>query len=402
MRYQLRYIRISYLLGTCNTLVNDIANAKSTYKNETNRGLYGVSKGTFRPRNVSGFSPFRPERFAILGSMESRGPRIIRRVIWSIVVLIFAAGAFVACQERQTIRDYFDGREFKPTAEMQTVITNIELTDSGRRIFLATHPAIESADEFNDRCRNAETEHSGHLLGCYANGKIHLFSVTDERLESVVEVTAAHELMHAAYARLSTAERDALATKLNRYYSERIKTDPDFEKRMEVYASLSASQFANELHSIFATEVRDLPDWLEEHYSAWLADRDAVVTFYDTYQGVFTTVEQEAKALKERLDTMHESLEGESASYTSDVEAFNADWKSFVARNDAYEFSDNEAEFNRLKRDFDDRRGNLEHWKNTLQESIHEYERLSSELASLGELSLELNNQIDSTVPTAE
>lgn len=330
--------------------------------------------------------------------MTTQKPRILKRVLWLLVLAAFIAGTVVACQERQAIRDYFDGLEFTPTAEMSAVIDHVELTDTGRRVMHATHPAIESADAFNDRCRSAETNHSGHLLGCYTGGKIHLFSVTDERLSTVVEVTAVHELMHAVFARMTTSERDELTTKLTALYEERITTDEEFAERMSVYSSLSPAQFANELHSVFATEVTELPEWLEQHYSRWLTDRQLVVGFFDTYQSVFATVEREAKALKEQLDEMHESLEAESADYSSAVETFNHDWTTFVDRNNAYEFSGNAAEFNRLKDEFDVRRQKIDSWKDDLQRRISEYESLSDELASLGELSLELNSHIDSTI----
>ena len=35
------------------------------------------------------------------------------------------------------------------------------------------------------------------VLGCYANREISIFNVTDQRLDGIREVTAAHEMLHA-------------------------------------------------------------------------------------------------------------------------------------------------------------------------------------------------------------
>lgn len=333
--------------------------------------------------------------------MGTRRRKTVRTVTWSIILMLFIAGCVVACQERQTIRDYFDAREFETSEEVQAILDNIDLTPSGTRIFLATHPEIQRGDVFNDQCRKAERGSQGHLLGCYTADNIHLFDVTDERLTTVVDVTAVHELLHATYKRLSQHERESLAKRLNAYYTERIETDPELEERMEVYVHLSASQFANELHSVLATEVTDLPDWLETHYAQWLNNRSTITGYYTQYRDVFESVEEEAATLKVELDEMHASIEADSAAYTSAVEVFNADWQYFVDRNEAYEFSGNVDEFNRLKQEFDGRRSQLDTWKRNVQENISLYETLRQKLAGLGELSEELNNQIDSTVPAA-
>ena len=96
------------------------------------------------------------------------------------------------------------------------------------------------------------------MLGCFADRRIRLFEVTDERLTGVVETTAAHELLHASWVRLSRDERASLSETLIAEYEERAKVDEDFKQRMSVYESLSRSAFANELHSVFGTEVGEL------------------------------------------------------------------------------------------------------------------------------------------------
>lgn len=333
--------------------------------------------------------------------MATRGRKLARKFAWTFALILTVLLALAACNQQQNIRDYFDARSFTPSTEIIEVIDRIDLTPSGERIFLATHPQIQRSDVFNQHCRQGDHAHSGHLLGCFTEGSIHLYDVTDDRLGTVVEVTAVHELLHAAYARLSQRDRENLARQLTQYYEERIADDPELEERMAVYSHLSASQFANELHSIFATEIDELPDWLEGHYARWLNNRAEILSLFHEYRDVFKAVEQEAVELKAELDEMYTAIEEDTAAYTRAVETFNADWQVFVARNQAYEFSGNAALFNRLKAEFEGRRQQLDAWKLSLQDSIAQYEELRTRLEGLGELSTELNRQIDSRILTA-
>ena len=46
------------------------------------------------------------------------------------------------------------------------------------------------------------------MLGCYILNKgIYVYDITDDRLAGVRQVTTAHEMLHAAYDRLSVKER---------------------------------------------------------------------------------------------------------------------------------------------------------------------------------------------------
>src|SRR5690606_18700613 len=89
------------------------------------------------------------------------------------------------------------------------------LTDEGRFLFYASQPRIESGDAFTRAC-GASSEEFG-ILGCYlpATRGITLYDVTDERLAGLEEVVATHELLHAVWDRLPSAERDALAVLLD-------------------------------------------------------------------------------------------------------------------------------------------------------------------------------------------
>lgn len=331
--------------------------------------------------------------------MSSRFRRISINVLTIVVVLVLAACGLWAYDNRQDIRDYFDANDYAPTEQMSRTIDLLQLTPKGERIFRATHPSVEGREVFNDSCERADLGDEGHLLGCYSSGRIHLFEVKDERLDGVVEVTAAHELMHAVFERMSIRDREALAKRLMRHYRDVSSLDEAFVERMNVYSHLSTTRFANELHSIYATEVRDLPAWLEDHYRAWFRDRSAVVDLFDAYHALFLQVRNDIEALEGELTALIDWIERESARYSEAVNAFNADWDVFVARNAKYEFSANPDEFYHLRDQFDHRREILEQWRVDIEDEVESYDAIVAQLEDLGKLTTDLNHHLDSSLP---
>lgn len=334
--------------------------------------------------------------------MYQRVRRIVGKTLWVIVVVGLIAGGVLGYWNRQMVQDHFAANDFKPDIRVQQVVTDLDLTVEGERVMLATHPTIDGRQNFNQKCSRSNHTNSGHLLGCYVDQRIHLFEVNDDRLDGVVEVTAAHELLHATYARLNQRDKEALAKRLTEVYELIIEDNQVFEQRMEVYEHLSASSFANELHSVLGTEMHDLPDWLEEHYQKWFDDRSAIVDWFDSYNSVFTSLKAEAEALQEKLDASRIEIEDESAVYSQLVEQFNEEWTQFTIQNDSYGFSDDPQEFYRIRDAFDDRRERLDSWREQIEEKIAQYEVLRLELTEIGELSTDLNSQIDSNLLPAE
>ncbi|WP_245907322.1 hypothetical protein [Leucobacter massiliensis] len=312
------------------------------------------------------------------------------------VVLVLAAAVIVAVMHRQEIRDHFSGLGYEPTPRVEQLREDLSLTDAGDRIFLATRPTVDAGTEFNDRCAGVDHAEQGHVLGCYKEDRIHLFEVRDERIDGIVEVTAAHELLHAAYGRLGEGDRTALAERLRREYERLAEDDPELRERMSVYEHLSDGAFANELHSVLGTEVRELPPWLEEHFGRWLSDRDALVDRFVEYHSVFVALQDRADELQEEMSALREEVERRKADYDVAVDEFNAEANDFAARNGRAEFADDPEEFERIRSELDARRGELEEVLEGLQADIDRYNALREQLAALSEVSSELEQQLNS------
>lgn len=328
--------------------------------------------------------------------MGKQGRSALKRIVALLCVLALAGTAAFALSHRQEIRDHFAAMGFEPSARVVEITRTLRLTDSGRRVFFATHPTVDGSQNFNEQCSEVDHSERGHVLGCYTGERIHLFNVTDERVQGVVEVTAAHELLHASYSRLGEGDRAALAPRLRTAYEELAERDPRLRERMAVYEHLSEAAFANELHSVLGTEMRELPEWLEEHYAQWFEDRAALVDTFEAYHSVFVDLQRQAEALESEMATLRSDIEDRKAAYDDAVRGFNDDAAEFSARNDRYEFSEAPDEFARIRDELAQRREELERTLGELQADIDRYKNLGTQLKELGELSTELDQHLNS------
>lgn len=312
-----------------------------------------------------------------------------------VAVLVFTV------TQRQLIRDYVTGLSYTPTTQVTSLMHEMQLTDAGERIFRATKPTLDASQRFNQQCAGVDHSEQGHVLGCFTDEQIHLYGVTDERIEGIVNVTAAHELLHAVYARLGDGERTSLAHELHKAYEELAATDGGLKDRMSLYEHLSDAQFANELHSVLGTEVAELPDELEAHYARWFTDRGSLVEQFTSYHSVFGDLQDQAAALEDEMVPLREDVEARKLAYDDAVEAYNADSDLLSARMRAAGEADeiDEDEITALEEEraaMEERKADLDATLAAIQRDIDHYNELREQLVSLNELSTELDRNLNS------
>lgn len=322
--------------------------------------------------------------------------RIVARVMTFTLLAAIVIAGVLAYSHRQAIADHFAAHNFSPSTEVATLTERLALTDAGWRVFLASEPTLEASQHFNDQCAKVDHDDDHHVLGCFVGGKIHLFDIQDERLRGVIETTAAHELLHAVFYRLSASEREDLAELLMGVYETLISEDPTLAERMSVYSHLSERSFANELHSVLGTEVRELPAWLEDHYAQWLSDRLGVVAMFESYQGVFRELREQVEALQQQLNELRRSVEARSDQYEIDAQALNEDVADFQARIEALEFVGDQPAFYAEQGSLLERSRTLEAEYAAIAADIEQYEEMRLELERLGKTSDELGNLLNS------
>lgn len=200
----------------------------------------------------------------------------------------------------QDIRDWFRLRDYTPPTAFVTLADDTTMTPLARRLLNVNHPELLSGKAFRSMCPLSGEKTV--VLGCYKGGDngIYLYHVTDERLQGVHEVTAAHEMLHAAYERLSEKERRQVDSMLASYAQHELH-DQRIMGLLEAYKASEPDQIDNEMHSIFATEIVSLPREMETYYKRYFNDRQRVVGYMSAYQAEFTERRAKVAAYDEQL-----------------------------------------------------------------------------------------------------
>lgn len=210
-----------------------------------------------------------------------------------------------------TVQDWWVLRQYTPPQAIVDLADRTAMTDKARRIFYVYKPVIEDAATFNNDCSSAE---SSIVLGCYNGQGIYIYNVEDERLDGVQEVTAAHEMLHAVYDRLSASEQARIDTLTERQFLA--LTDERIKKVVASYRAKDPAIVPNELHSILGTEVQQLLPELEEYYEQYFTDRQKVVALSQQYERIFTEIREQVeryssdlKLRRAQIDTLQKSLD---------------------------------------------------------------------------------------------
>ena len=239
---------------------------------------------------------------------------------WLILAGLLAV-VIVLVLQRDRVYDYYRGITYKPSAEMVKIRDSLDLTSEGEFIFNASQPALSERDEFNQNCRPTDAETA--ILGCYVMENIYVYNIEDEQLKGIKELTAAHELLHAVYARMSDEEKNNLESVLRQVYKDNKEI---LEDDLKIYSS---SERSEELYVRAGTEVKTLPDVLEKHYAKYFTNQDKVVSYYDSYIAVFRRLKAELKALEAEMSELNTKIDNLTTEYKNRVVQYEADVDQF-------------------------------------------------------------------------
>jgi hypothetical protein len=311
--------------------------------------------------------------------------RILKKVLTGVAMLALLAFPFVIYFNAQALADWWQLRGYTPPASVAALASQDTMTANARHIFYVNHPSIEtSASNFRKDCGESEKT---IVLGCYRSNQagIFVYGVQEPRLTGVQQVTSAHEMLHAAYDRLSSKDKNYVDGLLQNYFNHDLR-DQRVIDTINDYKDSEPKDVVNEMHSIFGSEIADLPQPLAAYYSRYFTDRHAVTVYAAAYQKEFTTRENQIKTDDAQLDQMKNQINSEEQSLDSQLIQINSD----RARLDSLRNSGRISEYNSQVGDFNSevRSYNIDIGK--LRSDIEAYNRLvdarnaiASELASL-------------------
>jgi hypothetical protein len=261
-------------------------------------------------------------------------PSLFRR-LWppALLVVLIAAGVLLWWKQDQLL-DWVRLRGYVPAHDIQQLAAQTTMTPYGERLFYVNHPGVEDKIDFNRNCPNASAEVA--VLGCYRGDRqgIHIYDVTDDRLNGIEQVTAAHEMLHQAYDRLTTDERGKIDAELVAY--SKTITDKTLLDKLAAYKKSEPDDLVNEMHSIFGTEVLVLPKPLEDYYKRYFTNRAQVLAYYAQYRLAFTQRQERISAIDAQLDILRPQLENDKADLTrreNELQAERTQMDNWLANN---------------------------------------------------------------------
>lgn len=253
----------------------------------------------------------------------------------------------------QSIADWWVLNYYQPDPEIAAFAERTKMTDKGKAIFYFAQPKLDNKNDFNVHCQTLR----GDLeIGCFRNWRIYVLRITNPELAPVMDETAAHEMLHAAYARLSSAERKRIDVLVDQQAA--LIKDKELEDLLKKYQITEPGQRTNELHSFLGTQFGNLMPELERYYARYFIDRTAVVAAHQAYELAF---DRRKADLDFRL---------------AEINSLKAQLNSLNAQMDAYLRSGNVSAYNSLV----PRQNSL---VRTLKQKINEYNQLVDEFNSL-------------------
>lgn len=309
------------------------------------------------------------------------------------VTLLLLGVSILVLWQRQYVADQLSVWRYQPVPEIQAIVSRSAMNERGTFLFYASHPRLEPRETFNDHCK-LHTEKAA-VLGCYNGKNIYLFNIDDQRLDGIEEVTAAHEMLHVAYDRLSTREKVTIHSLIDDAMA--VQPDRSIQEKLDAYELSESDDKYNELHSILGTEAKDLPLELARYYDQYFINRLAIVSLFERYETVFNELAGQQKSLVADLNRLADEITSASAQYSADFESLQKDINDFNIRaaNGGY---NNQASFDRDRQALLSRQYVLTSNRDIINANIEEYTMKKQQLDDLNTTANDLLRSIDSRV----
>lgn len=305
-----------------------------------------------------------------------------------------AWGATWVMDNERLLKDQLVAYQFDPPEEILSYAAQAGLSPTGQLYFYTSLPQVVPVYEFDRYCTRREPGIG--VLGCYTtrDGRIYLYDVTDSRLFAIEPVVAAHEMLHAAWARIPAVERERIAGLLEEGFAL-LPAEHEMRERIQSYEDNNPASRIPELYAILGTETQQLPADLEAHYAIYFDDRTKVVALAEEVYRVFDTVQQELIALSLELESRAAEIEGLRFTYDQTQAKLQTDVIAFNEKSTIPGAFPSRSEFEATRAGLIERQNRLEAMRVSLQTMIADYNERLEDLTRLNAEVSELNQGIN-------
>ncbi|MEO8785293.1 MAG: hypothetical protein ABI221_03225 [Candidatus Saccharimonadales bacterium] len=222
--------------------------------------------------------------------------------------------------QRWNIYDWAKLYNYQPPAPIAQLADQTTMTSYGRHLFYVYHPELQDSASFN---RNCHVTKAAIVLGCTVNLRgIYLYKVNDTQLNGIEQVTAAYEMLHVGYSRLSASERQHIDQLVLQEFNSIKVSQPQLATEAQSYLDTEGqAALPNELHSMMGTEVDHLPPELEQYYARYFSNRQAIIQYKNQYQGVFTSRQATVTSDDQQLTATQKIISSNESNLSNQAQA---------------------------------------------------------------------------------
>lgn len=312
--------------------------------------------------------------------------------LYSIITLACFAVLFVAVYSNiQTIKDKVVVATTDISANSQILKRQLELTPKGEFLYEASQTELQKAEEFRNSCQGLEKNNI--VLGCYTRQRIFVYDIREKKLEGVRQVTAAHELLHAVYERLSSEDQETV----NRLLKQQLASlsDKRIKETIALYSNLDEAERMDEIHAILGSELEEVSPPLERHYQKYFTNRSVITNFAKQYQSQFIRLEEQRKAYDKEIAKLKSQIEYLQKSLTEQKQQLDAK----KAEIESTEFSSTQS-FNAAVETFETLRVSYNASVGRLQQLIKTHNTTVEVRNRLATAEIALAKKLDSSIST--
>jgi len=325
--------------------------------------------------------------------MSDKKPKSRRTSLASVIVLLLLIVAAVALFfNRQWVLDEIAYMTYKPSSLMESFVEQASMNAKGKFLFYASQPSLQDKTAFNQSCPSHNA--SMAVLGCYDGRYIYIYNITNPQLSGIRAETAAYEMLHAAYKRLDSSDRDRLDTLIEAEYARQATTKTD--ATVAYFAQYEPGERDDELFSVIATQFSSISPQLEAYYSRYFNDRQQLVTLYKQYSSVFTNLEDQSNTLHDEITSLNTKIQTDTANYNQANAQLSEDIQTFNTESQSGTMS--QTSFNNQRASLEQRIAALDAERNTINDEIDTYNNLIEQYNALAVQTQQLNASVNSNL----
>lgn len=181
-----------------------------------------------------------------------------------LALLLVSIGGFLAVRHAVAIGDWLHGLVYRPPAAVVQLADAAGMNARGKELFYRFSPQLVSGSVLRQKCGSEK-------LGCTVGTHIYILDSHDPAQYNRDIVTAAHEMLHVAYSRLTLAGKQAVDADIKQELGSN-----DSRVALNIKASLEsypAADYYNEAHSYIGSELGDAGPALNQYYGRYFTDR---------------------------------------------------------------------------------------------------------------------------------